>query len=124
MAVRDKVLEAAADLVPLSPPETLVNSETRRRVDDLANLEIGDHIEQFDTPASLGENESGAQVAAPIWHDYMDAALKVSNESSSLNPEHGTSTNREKFSIWMTLPARTVLKNGCRILFASTVDAI
>jgi trigger factor len=37
MAVRDKVLEAAADLVPLSPPETLVASETRRRVDDLAH---------------------------------------------------------------------------------------
>jgi penicillin-binding protein 1A len=29
----------------------------------------------FDNPASLGENETGAAVAAPIWHDYMAAAL-------------------------------------------------
>jgi len=29
----------------------------------------------FDTPASLGNNETGASVAAPIWHDYMAIAL-------------------------------------------------
>jgi penicillin-binding protein 1A len=29
----------------------------------------------FDTPASLGNNETGAVVAAPIWHDYMATAL-------------------------------------------------
>lgn len=29
----------------------------------------------FDNPASLGNNENGAAVAAPIWHDYMAAAL-------------------------------------------------
>jgi penicillin-binding protein 1A len=29
----------------------------------------------FDNPASLGENETGAAVAAPIWHDYMATAL-------------------------------------------------
>jgi penicillin-binding protein 1A len=29
----------------------------------------------FDTPASLGENETGGAVAAPIWHDYMATAL-------------------------------------------------
>jgi len=29
----------------------------------------------FDTPASLGNNESGAAVAAPIWHDFMATAL-------------------------------------------------
>jgi trigger factor len=37
MAVRDKVLEAAADLVPVEAPEALVDSETRRRVEDLAH---------------------------------------------------------------------------------------
>ena len=37
MAVRDKVLEAAADLVPIEAPETLVDDETRRRVEDLAH---------------------------------------------------------------------------------------
>ena len=29
----------------------------------------------FDTPASLGNNETGGAVAAPIWHDFMAAAL-------------------------------------------------
>ena len=37
MAVRDKVLEAAADLVPIEPPETLIDSETRRRIEDVAH---------------------------------------------------------------------------------------
>jgi trigger factor len=37
MAVRDKVLEAVAELVPLEPPEALVDGETRRRVEDLAH---------------------------------------------------------------------------------------
>jgi len=30
----------------------------------------------FDTPHSLGHNETGAAVAGPIWHDYMAQALK------------------------------------------------
>ncbi len=30
----------------------------------------------FDNPATLGDNETGAVVAAPIWHDYMAFALK------------------------------------------------
>ena len=30
----------------------------------------------FDNPASLGDNETGGVVAAPIWHDYMAIALK------------------------------------------------
>ena len=30
----------------------------------------------FDTPASLGDNQTGAAVAGPIWHDYMAQALK------------------------------------------------
>jgi penicillin-binding protein 1A len=29
----------------------------------------------YDNPVSLGNNETGATVAAPIWHDYMAAAL-------------------------------------------------
>jgi penicillin-binding protein 1A len=29
----------------------------------------------FDNPASLGENQQAAVVAAPIWHDFMAAAL-------------------------------------------------
>ncbi len=30
----------------------------------------------YDNPASLGNNETGAHVAGPIWHDYMSVALK------------------------------------------------
>jgi penicillin-binding protein 1A len=30
----------------------------------------------FDNPVSLGDNQTGAAVAAPIWHDYMAFALK------------------------------------------------
>jgi penicillin-binding protein 1A len=30
----------------------------------------------FDTPASLGKDETGGSVAAPIWHDFMEIALK------------------------------------------------
>jgi penicillin-binding protein 1A len=30
----------------------------------------------YDNPATLGENETGAAIAAPIWHDFMAVALK------------------------------------------------
>ena len=30
----------------------------------------------FDNPATLGNNETGALVAGPIWHDFMAVALK------------------------------------------------
>ncbi len=30
----------------------------------------------YDNPASLGHDQTGAEVAAPIWHDFMAAALK------------------------------------------------
>jgi penicillin-binding protein 1A len=30
----------------------------------------------FDNPISLGNNQTGAQVAGPIWHDFMAFALK------------------------------------------------
>ncbi len=30
----------------------------------------------FDNPATLGNNETGAAVAGPVWHDFMAVALK------------------------------------------------
>jgi penicillin-binding protein 1A len=30
----------------------------------------------FDNPASLGNNETGGNLAGPVWHDYMAEALK------------------------------------------------
>ncbi len=48
-ALRDKVLEAAADLVPIEAPPTLVDGETRRRVEDLAHRlsHQGASLEQY-----------------------------------------------------------------------------
>ncbi|MDZ4827865.1 MAG: trigger factor [Actinomycetota bacterium] len=56
MAVRDKVLEAASDLVPLEPPPALVDSETRQRVEDLAHRlsHQGATLEEY--LASTGQN--------------------------------------------------------------------
>ena len=54
MAARDKVLEAVADLVPIPAPEALVDSETRRRIDDLAhrlshqNASLEDYLQAID----------------------------------------------------------------------------
>ena len=30
----------------------------------------------YDTPSSLGKDETGGAIAAPIWHDFMQVALK------------------------------------------------
>ena len=49
MTLRDKVLEAAADLVPVEAPATLVDTETRRRIEDLAHRlsHQGASLEQY-----------------------------------------------------------------------------
>jgi trigger factor len=49
MAVRDRVLEDAADLVPVEPPASLIDSETRRRIEDVAHRlsHQGVSIEQY-----------------------------------------------------------------------------
>jgi trigger factor len=68
MAVRDNVLEAAADLVPIEAPPTLIESETRRRVEDLAHRlqHQGVTIEQYlagtgqEAQAFLDEVRQGA----------------------------------------------------------------
>ena len=41
----------------------------------------------FDTPATLGNNETGAAVAAPIWHDFMAVALKNRPSLKFVQPE-------------------------------------
>ena len=49
MAVRDKVLDAAADLVPVEAPQPLVDDETRRRIEDIAHrlAHQGANLEQY-----------------------------------------------------------------------------
>jgi trigger factor len=71
MALRDKVLEAAADLVPIAAPETLVDQEVERRVHDLAHslARQGASLEQYlsatgrDAETFLGEIREGAHKA-------------------------------------------------------------
>lgn len=41
----------------------------------------------FDTPKTLGRNETGAQAALPIWIDYMGAVLKDVPEQPLEQPE-------------------------------------
>jgi len=41
----------------------------------------------FDTPKTLGRNETGAQAALPIWIDYMGAILKDVPEQPLVPPE-------------------------------------
>jgi penicillin-binding protein 1A len=41
----------------------------------------------FDTPKTLGRNETGAQAALPIWMDYMGAVLKDVPEQPLIPPE-------------------------------------
>jgi trigger factor len=55
MAVRDKVLEAAADLVPIEAPKSLVESETRRRVEDLAHRLSHQKVALEDYLAATGQ---------------------------------------------------------------------
>jgi trigger factor len=49
MAMRDKVLDAAADLVPVEAPQPLVDDETRRRIEDIAHrlAHQGADLEQY-----------------------------------------------------------------------------
>jgi trigger factor len=49
MAVRDKVIEAAAALVPIPPPQSLVNQEAQRRLQDLQQrlAQQGVGVEQY-----------------------------------------------------------------------------
>jgi trigger factor len=80
MALRDKVLDAAADLVPIEAPATLVDAETRRRVEDLAHRlsHQGATLEQYlemtgqDPQAFIDEIRVGATRAV-----LADLALRA-----------------------------------------------
>lgn len=68
MAVRDKVLDAAADLVPIAAPEPLVDDETRRRIEEISHrlAHQGANLEQYlqatgqDPQAFVDEVKAGA----------------------------------------------------------------
>ena len=92
MAVRDKVVHAAADLVPIPPPGTLVDQETQRRLQDLQHRlsHQGIAIEQYlamtgtEPQAFLDQLREGARGAV-----LADLALRavVAQEQISASDE-------------------------------------
>jgi trigger factor len=80
MAVRDRVLQAAADLVPVQPPESLVDPELQQRVSDLVHQlqHRGVTIEQYlqatgrETQDFVNEMREGASRAV-----LADLALRA-----------------------------------------------
>ena len=93
MAVRDKVLEAAAGLVPVEAPETLVDSETRRRIEDLAHRlsHQGASLEQYleatgqEPQAFLDEVRVGA--AKAVLADLALRAVVAQEEIAATDEE-------------------------------------
>ena len=47
----------------------------------------------FDTPTTLGNNETGAMNAAPVWHDFMAVALKGRPKLAFVPPPGVTMAN-------------------------------
>jgi trigger factor len=99
MAVRDKVLDAAADLVPIEAPQSLIDDEARRRVEDMAHRlsHQGATLEQYlmatgqDPQTFLDEVKEGAArgvladlalraVVAQEEIDVSDAELDIEVE--------------------------------------------
>ncbi|HYL51945.1 MAG TPA: trigger factor, partial [Acidimicrobiia bacterium] len=100
MAARDKVLEAAADLVPVEPPSTLVDAETRRRVEDLAHRlsHQGASLEQYleatgqEPQAFLDEIRVGA--ARGVLADLALRAVVAQEEITASDEEVDTEIAR------------------------------
>jgi trigger factor len=93
MTVRDKVLEAAAERVPVEPPPTLIESETRRRVEDLAHRlsHQGGNLEQYlqatgqDPEAFIDEIRVGASRA--VLADLALRAVVAQEEITATDDE-------------------------------------
>jgi trigger factor len=108
-ALRDKVLDAAADLVPIEAPPTLIENETRRRVEDLAHRlsHQGASLEQYlemsgtEPQAFVDEIRVGAaravladlalravvlQEGVTVSDDELDAEVQQLAESTDQKP--------------------------------------
>src|SRR5262249_31850943 len=93
MALRDRVLEAAADLVPIQAPDTLVDNEVRRRVEDLAHRlsHQGASLEQYlemtgqEPEAFLEEIRGGA--ARAVLADLALRAVVTQEEITASDAE-------------------------------------
>jgi trigger factor len=106
MAVRDKVLDAAADLVPMEAPETLVDAEARRRIEDLAHRlsHQGATLEQYlqmtgqEPDAFIAEIKVGAAqaVRADLALRAVVASEEISATDEELDAEIGRIAERAK----------------------------
>jgi len=100
MATRDKVLEAVADLVPIPAPEALVDSETRRRIEDLAhrlsheNATLEDYLQATDQEPQAfldGVREGSARA---VLADLALRAVVAQEAISVSDDEIGTEVER------------------------------
>jgi trigger factor len=100
MALRDRVLEEAADLVPVEPPNSLIESETRRRVEDVAHRlsHQGATIEQYlqssgqEPQAFIDEIRVGA--ARAVLADLALRAVVAQEEITATDEELETEIAR------------------------------
>ncbi len=92
MAVRDRVLEVAADLVPVEAPEALVDSEARRRIEDLAHrlshqkMTIEQYLEATGTTTETFIEEIKQAGARAVLADLALRAV-VAQEQIEATPE-------------------------------------
>lgn len=92
MAVRDKVLEVAVELVPVAAPEALVDSEARRRIEDLAhrlshqNMSIEQYLEATGTTTETFIDEIKQAAARAVLADLALRAV-VAQEQIEATPE-------------------------------------
>lgn len=87
VALRDKLLDAGADLVAIDPPEPLVDEEVRRRVHDLAHrLRARDvTLEQYLDAAGLTDDQFLARVRiAAVQAVKADLALRAVVEQEAI----------------------------------------
>jgi trigger factor len=93
MAVRDKVLDAAADLVPILPPEALVDAEVRSRLQDLDHrlrhqgLTLADYVSSTGQEAETFVEEAKQGAARAVLADLALRSVVAREEISATDDE-------------------------------------
>jgi trigger factor len=93
MAVRDKVLEAVADLVPIEAPPTLTDRETRRRIEDLAHrlshegMSLEQYLEATGTEPQAFVDEVRAGAARAVLADLALRAVVAQEQIVATDDE-------------------------------------
>jgi trigger factor len=93
LALREKVVEAAGALVPIPPPETLVNQEARRRLDDLQHqlahrgIGIEDYLSATGTDAQALVDQAKQTAGSAVLADLALRAVVVQEEITATDDE-------------------------------------